>query len=188
MVYVSKPQDAHLSPNQYSTETIKAALSHAGADEMDKQRLCDRNPGAIWHIYPAHQADDIRELLHEVAQEKGTPLGPNDDPIHDQDWYLNNELRKRLKARGVEGFTLVQYEGDAVFIPAGAPHQVLNILDCIKVALDFVAPENLPECFNLTEEFRLLSKRHSNHEDKLQIKNILFHTVKNLIVDLPDAI
>lgn len=187
MVYVSKPHDAHLSPNQYSTEKIRVALDHAGADEIDKQR-CNKLPGAVWHIYPAHQADDIRELLHEVAREKGTPLGPNDDPIHDQDWYLTNDLRKRLKARGVDGFTLVQYEGDAVFIPAGAPHQVLNILDCIKVALDFVAPENLPECFNLTEEFRLLSKRHANHEDKLQIKNILFHTVKNLIVDLPDAI
>lgn len=98
-----------------------------------------------------------------------------------QNWYIDKTLRKRLKAAGVESFTIAQYEGDAVFIPAGAPHQVLNILDCIKVALDFVAPENLSECINLTEEFRILSTRHQNREDKLQIKNILYHTVKNLV-------
>lgn len=98
-----------------------------------------------------------------------------------QNWYITGDLRRRLKAFGVDSYTIIQYEGDAVFIPAGAPHQVLNVLDCIKVALDFVAPENLSECINLTDEFRVLSTRHQNREDKLQIKNIVFHTVKNLI-------
>jgi len=30
-------------------------------------------------------------------------------------------------------------------------------------------------------EFRELSSSHSNHEDKLQIKNIMFHAVKDSI-------
>lgn len=64
---------------------------------------------------------------------------------------------------------------------------MINILDCVKVALDFVAPENLSECLTLTEEFRLLSTRHTNREDKLQIKNILYHTIKNLVPD-PDTL
>ena len=106
--------------------------------------------------------------------------------IPSQNWYIDASLRKRLKDKNIDGYTLVQYEGDAVFIPAGAPHQVLNVLDCIKVALDFVAPENLSECLNLTEEFRMLSTRHENHEDKLQIKNILYHTIKNLIPAHPE--
>jgi hypothetical protein len=56
--------------------------------------------------------------------------------------------------------------------------QVRNVHNCIKVAEDYVSPENLEWCFYQTEEFRHLSERHTNHEDKLQIKNILFHAVK----------
>lgn len=48
--------------------------------------------------------------------------------------------------------------------------QVRNIHNCIKVAEDFVSPENLEWCFNITEDFRHLTDSHTNHEDKLQIK------------------
>ena len=48
--------------------------------------------------------------------------------------------------------------------------QVRNIHNCIKVAEDFVSPENLESCFYQTEEFRHLTENHTNHEDKLQIK------------------
>ena len=51
--------------------------------------------------------------------------------------------------------------------------------NCIKVAEDFVSPENVSHCFHLTQEFRELSDTHSNHEDKLQIKNIIYHAVKD---------
>lgn len=54
-----------------------------------------------------------------------------------------------------------------------------NLHSCIKVAEDFVSPEHIRECICLTEEFRHLSNTHSNHEDKLQIKNILYHAIKD---------
>lgn len=96
--------------------------------------------------------------------------------------YLNSPLRKRLKEEyGVEGYAIAQCLGDAVFIPAGSPHQVLNINSCIKVAADFVSPENIAHCFNLTEQFRKLSDTHENHQDKLQIKNIMYHAVKDAL-------
>jgi len=44
-----------------------------------------------------------------------------------------------------------------------------------------VSPENVSHCFQLTEEFRNLSETHSNHEDKLQIKNIVYHAVKDAL-------
>lgn len=47
------------------------------------------------------------------------------------------------------------------------------------MAEDFVSPENVSHCFHLTQEFRELSDTHSNHEDKLQIKNIIYHAVKD---------
>jgi hypothetical protein len=40
---------------------------------------------------------------------------------------------------------------------------------CIKVALDFVSPENVPQCLALTNEFRLLPVDHRAREDKLEV-------------------
>lgn len=184
MVYVSKPIDSFLAETQYSDHVIRAAIRESGTND-DIQDL----PGAIWHIFPASGADCIRQLLTTVAKENGKPLGRNDDPIHDQSFYLDAELRKRLrKEYKVEGYTIIQYEGDAVFIPAGAPHQVVNLLDCVKIAEDFVSPENIEQCFLLTQQFRALSNRHTNHEDKLQIKNILYHTVKTIVSEFGSII
>lgn len=59
--------------------------------------------------------------------------------------------------------------------------QVRNVHSSIKVAEDFVSPEHISECFWLTQEFRQLSATHSNHEDKLQVKNIIYHAIKDTI-------
>lgn len=40
---------------------------------------------------------------------------------------------------------------------------------CIKVALDFVSPENIGECVKLTAEFRRLPSSHRANEDKLEV-------------------
>lgn len=37
------------------------------------------------------------------------------------------------------------------------------------MALDFVSPENIQECIQLTEEFRLLPEKHRSKEDKLEV-------------------
>lgn len=62
--------------------------------------------------------------------------------------------------------------------------QVLNLLNCIKVAEDFVSPENITYCLRLTQEFRELTNDHANHEDKLQIKSMLYHAVKDSLAVL----
>lgn len=58
------------------------------------------------------------------------------------------------------------------------------MLILLQVAEDFVSPENVSHCFHLTQEFRDLSDTHSNHEDKLQIKNIIYHAVKDALSTL----
>ena len=127
-------------------------------------------------------------VYSQIAKENGETPEANHDPIHDQSWYLDEKLRDRLyKEYGVLGYTIVQCLGDAIFIPAGAPHQVRNFHNCIKVAEDFVSPEHLHHCFSLTQEFRRLSDSHSNHEDKLQVKNIIYHAVKDAIAVLNNA-
>lgn len=63
--------------------------------------------------------------LCQVGEEQGQENPPDHDPIHDQSWYLDQALRRRLyEEYGVQGWAIVQFLGDAVFIPAGAPHQV----------------------------------------------------------------
>jgi len=180
MVYVGTLKDK-VSEKKHQAQVLKA-LEEAGVEKIQLDRLKKEMVGALWHIYDARDADTIRDMLNAYALEKGHKLEPHHDPIHDQSYYLDGNLRERLKNEyGVEGYTIVQFWGDAIFIPAGAPHQVRNLSSCIKIAEDFVSPENVAHCFNLTEEFRQLSNNHDNHEDKLQIKNIIYHTVKDAI-------
>ena len=153
-------------------------------DRLSKDRMKERKSeiGALWHIFEAKDADKIRQFLRAIAVERKLSTPTSGDPIHDQNWYLTSELRERLKEEyGVVSYAIVQLLGDAVFIPAGAPHQVRNIHSSIKLACDFVSPENVNHCFDLTGQFRMLSSLHSNHEDKLQIKNILYHAVKDAL-------
>ncbi|XP_031713699.1 lysine-specific demethylase 3B isoform X3 [Anarrhichthys ocellatus] len=179
MVYVGIPQ-IEGDPGQEVMTTIE----EGDVDEMTKRRVYEakEKPGALWHIYAAKDAEKIRELLRKVGEEQGQENPPDHDPIHDQSWYLDQVLRRRLyEEYGVQGWAIVQFLGDAVFIPAGAPHQVHNLYSCIKVAEDFVSPEHVKHCFRLTQEFRHLSTTHTNHEDKLQVKNIIYHAVKDAV-------
>uniref|UniRef100_A0A4W4G0S9 Lysine-specific demethylase n=1 Tax=Electrophorus electricus TaxID=8005 RepID=A0A4W4G0S9_ELEEL len=179
MVYVGIPEgkDDH-------EKEVALTIEEGDVDEMTKRRIYEgkERPGALWHIYAAKDAEKIRELLRKVGEEQGQENPPDHDPIHDQSWYLDQVLRRRLyEEYGVQGWSIVQFLGDAVFIPAGAPHQVHNLYSCIKVAEDFVSPEHVKHCFRLTQEFRHLSTTHTNHEDKLQVKNIIFHAVKDAV-------
>ncbi|XP_064602584.1 probable JmjC domain-containing histone demethylation protein 2C isoform X2 [Liolophura sinensis] len=186
MMYVGIPGDGPGGRVVHEAAALKS-IDDAGCDEITKRRVREVNevPGALWHIFDARDADKMRDFLNKVGKETGEKIEPHHDPIHDQSWYLDETLRKRLyKEYGVEGYTIIQCMGDAVFIPAGAPHQVRNLHSCIKVAEDFVSPEHLNHCFRLTQEFRHLSDTHSNHEDKLQVKNIIYHAVKDALAIL----
>ncbi|NXP76022.1 HAIR demethylase, partial [Ramphastos sulfuratus] len=44
---------------------------------------------------------------------------------------------------GVSGWTLLQFLGDAVLVPAGAPHQVQTLTSTISVEQRFLSPENI---------------------------------------------
>lgn len=187
MVYVGIPQEEGNQEEEADITGCKEVLKtieEGDVDDMTKRRIYEakEKPGALWHIYAAKDAEKIRELLRKVGEEQGQENPPDHDPIHDQSWYLDQVLRKRLyEEYGVMGWAIVQFLGDSVFIPAGAPHQVHNLYSCIKVAEDFVSPEHVKHCFRLTQEFRHLSNTHSNHEDKLQVKNIIYHAVKDAV-------
>lgn len=64
--------------------------------------------------------------------------------IHTQQIYLDSYMRDEIEQKyGVRGWEVWQKVGQAIFIPAGCPHQVCNFEDCIKIASDFVSSENI---------------------------------------------
>ncbi|NWU32339.1 HAIR demethylase, partial [Dyaphorophyia castanea] len=43
---------------------------------------------------------------------------------------------------GVSGWSLLQFPGDAVLVPAGVPHQVRSLTGTISVEQQFLSPES----------------------------------------------
>ncbi|KAK2661767.1 hypothetical protein Ddye_000341 [Dipteronia dyeriana] len=84
---------------------------------------------------------------------------------------------KLMKEYGIEPWTFVQNLGDTVFIPTLCPHQVRNLKSYTKIAIDIISPENVVECFRLTEEFPRLPQYHKAKEDKLEVKKTIVHDV-----------
>ncbi|KAI9157598.1 hypothetical protein LWI28_024926 [Acer negundo] len=138
--------------------------------------------GAVWDIFRRQDVPKLIEFLKKHKNEfrhiNGHPVTSVIHPVHDQTLFLSDRHKKLLKEEfNVEPWTFEQHLGEAVFIPAGCPHQVRNRQSCIKVALDFVSPENVGECIRLTEEFRLLPKDHRAKEDKLEVKKMTLYAV-----------
>ncbi|XP_022147262.1 lysine-specific demethylase JMJ25 isoform X2 [Momordica charantia] len=149
--------------------------------------------GAVWDIFRRQDVPKIAKYLEKHQKEfrhmKNKPVNSLVHPIHDQTIFFNAKHKKQLKEEfGVEPWTFEQFIGEAVFIPAGCPHQVRNRQSCIKVAMDFVSPENVEECFQLTEEFRLLPKNHRAKEDKLELKKMTLYAASSAIREIRELL
>ncbi|KAL2996405.1 hypothetical protein AAZX31_10G269800 [Glycine max] len=160
--------------------------------ESDMLSAGDGSEGALWDIFRRQDVPKLQEYLRKHFREfrhiHCCPLKQVIHPIHDQTFYLTVEHKRKLKEEyGIEPWTFIQKVGDAVFVPAGCPHQVRNLKSCIKVALDFVSPENVGECFRLTEEFRTLPISHASSEDKLEVKKMTIYAMQDVIGKLEEA-
>ncbi|KAH9611732.1 hypothetical protein KSS87_004691 [Heliosperma pusillum] len=148
--------------------------SDVECDDLDQDSCVTTEGAALWDIFRREDIPKLEAYLRKHSKEfRNTYCCPVEQvvhPIHDQSFYLTREHKQRLKEEyGVEPWSFEQKLGEAVFIPAGCPHQVRNLKSCTKVAVDFVSPENIKECLRLTEEFRKLPKFHKAREDKLEV-------------------
>jgi lysine-specific demethylase 3 len=124
---------------------------------------------AAWDIFRSGDSDKLRTFLHQKFPKQAT------DPIHGQQIYLDEVCRKELYEQfGVKSYRIYQRPGEAIFIPAGCAHQVANLADCVKVAIDFVSVENIVRCEELTREFRELNQKLAWKEDVLQLRNMMW--------------
>ena len=140
-----------------------------------------RTAGALWDIFRTEDQERLVGFLWKVAREEGTAERLA-HPIHDANFYVDAAMRKRLwQEAGVQSYRFLQHEGEAVFVPAGCPHQVVNIRSSIKVAQDFVSPEHIGHCLALTEQFRALPRGHRRQEDNLGAKDIMLHAVSHAL-------
>lgn len=87
----------------------------------------------------------------------------------------------------IRPYMLLQGLGDAVVIPAGCAHQVVNLRSSIKIATDFVSCENIRHTVSLSEERRLLSPTHHRYIDVLNVNAILFDTACACLLTLRDV-
>ncbi|KAL6981197.1 hypothetical protein U1Q18_022828 [Sarracenia purpurea var. burkii] len=87
--------------------------------------------GAVWDIFRRQDVSKLLEYLQKHKKEfrhtDNLPVKSVVYHIHDQILFLNERHLKQLKEEfDVEPWTFEQYLGEAVFIPAGCPHQVRN--------------------------------------------------------------
>ncbi|EIN10255.1 hypothetical protein PUNSTDRAFT_142322 [Punctularia strigosozonata HHB-11173 SS5] len=172
-----------LGPKMYNAmANFETAGSHGStklhmdmADAVNVMTYTERKPDgtegcAVWDLFKAEDSDKIRKFLRDKFS-----IGAQHDPIHSQSHYLDSQLRAELwKKTGVKSFRVYQKPGEAVFIPAGCAHQVCNLADCIKVATDFVSPENIERCEKLTREFREQNQSMVWKEDVLQLRTMMW--------------
>uniref|UniRef100_A0A4W3JC08 Lysine-specific demethylase n=1 Tax=Callorhinchus milii TaxID=7868 RepID=A0A4W3JC08_CALMI len=179
---------AHSEEAQEANETTqKAILKRLEGDNVDAfalRRLTDSGDrlGAVWHIFAAQDTERIREFLLKMSE------GAGHSRSQDQGWYLDEHLRRRLKEEcGVQSITVLQFQGDAVLIPATALHQVQCLTSCVTVEKAFLSPEHLAHSFGAIQSPRTDSTS-PQQPHTLQVRSALYRAVRDTVKTLTSHI
>ncbi|WVY90575.1 hypothetical protein V8G54_036089 [Vigna mungo] len=168
------------------THIAEVKLEVTGIENLKEKQLeqdqGDGSDGAVWDIFQRQDVPKLQEYLRKHFREfrhiHCRPL----KQVRQYLLYMDNASAEvKYFLVGIEPWTFIQKLGEAVFIPAGCPHQVRNLKLCNKVAMDFVSPESVGVCFGLTEEFRTLPINHGCAEDKLEVKMMTIYAMQDVI-------
>ena len=115
------PKNDDLDPEEFRAKAVKI-METLGCDTASIKQNSNKTPAAIWTIFHPSDGDKIRDLLNRDSSEK-RPL--NYDPFLEDNVILDDVLTKRLKDEyDVKPYVITQFQGEAIFIPAGSPRQV----------------------------------------------------------------
>ncbi|CAF0825810.1 unnamed protein product [Brachionus calyciflorus] len=159
-------------------ESLKEFLLKSNCDKLYIERLESETPGAIWHIFSDSDVPVISKYLNG-AKFRTKKRSKEINPIHSVNYYLDDRMIDELSKINVKPIIVIQFVGDAVLVPSGFPHQVKNLNHCIKLATDFISPYSFKNCLKTSKEFAA-----ERIEDKLQLKNVLLHTIKRILYSL----
>ena len=136
--------------------------------------------GALWHIFRREDTSKLKAFLfrhktrfvhNQSNKDMDNITHHTVDPIFDQIFYLSSRALELLKEEeGVVPWTTTQKRNEAVLVPAGCAHQIRNLGSSIKVAMDFISPESLPEVLSLAEAHRKLPNSHFARYDKVMAR------------------
>ncbi|KAI0715465.1 hypothetical protein C8T65DRAFT_643779 [Cerioporus squamosus] len=151
---------------QPGTATTKLHMDITDAVNLMVWSAAPHAPSAHWDIFSADSAEALRRFMKEEFGED-----VDIDPIHSQRYYLTDEMITRLledDQHRVRHWRVEQRVGDAIFIPAGCAHQVVNVSTAVKIACDFVSAENLKITAGLVPSLRA-ERLRSHTDDILQL-------------------
>ncbi|KAJ7533719.1 hypothetical protein O6H91_13G061100 [Diphasiastrum complanatum] len=157
---------------------VSASKDSVSAKEMLESEV--KCGGALWDVFRREDLPKLEvyliEHMKDFNQIDSEPIEKVLNPILDQKFYLSEKHKRRLKEEfQIEPWTFEQNLGEAVYVPAGCPYQVRNLKSCINVAHEFVSPEHVDACIELTNELRFLPWSHAAKEDKLQVKKMIIY-------------
>ncbi|XP_006156507.1 lysine-specific demethylase hairless [Tupaia chinensis] len=137
---------------------------------------------AVWHVFRAQDAQRLRRFIQMVC-----PAGAGSlEPGAPGSCYLDAGLRRRLREEwGVSCWTLLQAPGEAVLVPAGAPHQVQGLVSTASVTQYFLSPETSALSAQLCHQGPSLSFDH--HLLYAQMDGAVFQAVKVAVGTLQEA-
>ncbi|KAM1139082.1 hypothetical protein ACFX2B_036482 [Malus domestica] len=170
-----------------TSKDTKCEVLLDSCNSYEKQSL-DECCGAQWDVFRRQDVPKLIEYLRRHSNEFTRKFDFHKHVVHpilDQSFFLDSSHKLRLKEEfKIEPWTFEQHIGEAVIIPAGCPYQIRNSKSCVHVVLDFVSPENVAECIQLTDEVRLLPADHKAKVDKLEVKRMALYSISSAIKEI----
>uniref|UniRef100_A0A8C0IYW0 Lysine-specific demethylase n=1 Tax=Chelonoidis abingdonii TaxID=106734 RepID=A0A8C0IYW0_CHEAB len=167
--YGVAPEDRTIGTKNLTVEATDSisVLVYVGAYPLDRHSAQKgRAPGTDWapgcwqttsascRLRPAKLIScQIHLFPWQVCKAQGHDREAQLDLNGHRSCYLDASLRRRLREEcGVSGWTLLQFLGDAVLVPTGAPYQVQSLSSTISITKRFLSPENAARSARLTAQ------------------------------------
>ena len=160
--------------NKSQENNVMDLLKSSGCDEelVKAAESSSKRPGALWHVFQPRDAEKIKQFVNKNIKD---PKKKPKDPLWIGTMYLKEKMLEKLKTEhDVIPWTFVQCDGDAVIIPSGSPYQVKILNNSLYCQSEFVSPQHMKDSVRLSFSDVL-------NDDRLQVKNIIFHACKDAL-------